>query len=211
MKKDILSSIIKVNENLIIPGVVVKNINSLNLNIEEFILMMYFINQKESITLDIAKISTAVNIDGTKVFDLINSLNEKNYISIETKKNNGIFEEFITTELFYNKLSSLLLDQEKEKTDSNIYSVFEREFGRQLSPIECENIDKWIENGITEELIREALKEAVLSNVKQIRYIDKILQNWTSQGYKSPQDIKRNKESKEEVIEEIYDYDWLNE
>jgi len=211
MKQDIISSIIKVNDSVIVPGVVIKNIDKLNLNIDEFILMIYFINQKDNITLDITKISKDLNIEGAKLFDLINSLNEKNYISIETKKNNGIFEEFISTELFYNKLSSLLLDHEKEKSDSNIYSVFEREFGRQLSPIECEIIDKWVENGISEELIKEALKEAILSNVKQIRYIDKILSNWTSQGYKVPNDIKRNKEIKEEVIEQIYDYDWLNE
>ena len=198
MKQDIISSIIKVNDSVIVPGVVIKNIDKLNLNIDEFILMIYFINQKDNITLDITKISKDLNIEGAKLFDLINSLNEKNYISIETKKNNGIFEEFISTELFYNKLSSLLLDHEKEKSDSNIYSVFEREFGRQLSPIECEIIDKWVENGISEELIKEALKEAILSN-------------WTSQGYKVPNDIKRNKEIKEEVIEQIYDYDWLNE
>ena len=211
MKQDIISSIIKVNDSVIVPGVVIKNIDKLNLNIDELKLMIYFINQKDNITLDITKISKDLNIEGAKLFDLINSLNEKNYISIETKKNNGIFEEFISTELFYNKLSSLLLDHEKEKSDSNIYSVFEREFGRQLSPIECEIIDKWVENGISEELIKEALKEAILSNVKQIRYIDKILSNWTSQGYKVPNDIKRNKEIKEEVIEQIYDYDWLNE
>lgn len=211
MKKDVLNSVIKVNNDLIVPDTVVKNISTLNMEIDEFILMMYLINQKESISLDINKIAGDLNIEGSKLFDLINSLNEKNYVSIETKKNNGVFEEYISVELFYNKLSSLLLDQEKEKSDSDIYSVFEREFGRQLSPIECENIDKWVSNGISEDLIKEALKEAILSNVKQIRYIDKILQNWVSLGYKKSEDIKRTKETKEEVIEEIYDYDWLNE
>ena len=44
-----------------------------------------------------------------------------------------------------------------------------------------------------------------------MRYIDAVLFNWTKKGYKKVSDVKRKKEPKEEEIEEIYDYDWLNE
>ena len=87
---------------------------------------------------------------------------------------------------------------------------FEKEFGRTLSPVEYETISKWIESNIPLELIEAALKEAILSGVNSIRYIDKILFEWNKKGYKTPSDII-NKSKKDEYIEEIYDYDWLNE
>ena len=212
MKNDILNDVIKVNDNLIIPGVVVKNFDKLNLEAKEFLLMIYFINQKDNVTLDVVRISNDLNMDSSVVFELINKLNEKNYISIEMKKTNGIIEEFISTDLFYNKLTSIVLDKKKEDNDNDIYSLFEKEFGRQLSPTECENIDRWIENDISEELIKEALKEAILNGVRNMRYIDKILFNWSNNGYKTVEDIKRKKETKsDEIIEKLYDYDWLNE
>ena len=138
-------------------------------------------------------------------------LNEKNYISIEMKKNNGIIEEFISTDLFFNKISSLLLDNQTNSDNNDIYTIFEKELGRTLSPTELETINKWTQSGIEDELIIEALKEAVLSGVYNMRYIDAVLFNWTKKGYKKVSDVKRKKEPKEEEIEEIYDYDWLNE
>ena len=212
MKNDVLNSVIKVNDNLIMPGVIVKNFDKLEMDAHELLLMLYFINQKDNVTLDVSRISKDLNLESATVFDLINRLNEKNYISIEMKKNNGVIEEFISTELFYNKLTSLLLDQKKEESDNDIYSLFEQEFGRQLSPTECENIDRKCQDFEPRLLVKEALKEAILSGVRSMRYIDKILFNWSNNGYKSVEDIKRKKEKKDdEVIEKIYDYDWLNE
>ena len=209
MKNKILNDVIKVNDNLIIPGYIIKNFDKLNLEGLDLILLLYFINQKGNITFDISKISNDLNIDNSKVLELINDLNEKNYISIEMKKNNGVIEEFISTELFYNKISSLLIENKKDDESNDIYSIFEKEFGRTLSPTEFETINKWLESEISEELIKEALKEAILSGVHNMRYIDSILFSWTKKGYKKREDIVRKNEVKDNV--EVYDYDWLNE
>ena len=77
-----------------------------------------------------------------------------------------------------------------------------------------EELHKMLKNGeiTSEELIKEALKEAVLSDVRNISYIDKIIANWMKKGYKSVEDVKRKKTiKKEEEIEEILIPDWLNE
>ena len=210
MKNNLVNELIKVNKNLIIPSFLYKNINKLNLTLEEFILLVYFINLKDNITFDMNKIKEDVNLESSEILELINNLNEKNYISIETKKNNGVIEEFISLDLFYNKMSSMLLDGEKEEKNSDIYSLFEKEFGRTLSPSEYEQISNWLQNDISEEMIKEALKEASLSGVHTIRYIDSIIFNWSKKGYKNTTDIKR-KTSNDEKIETIYEYDWLNE
>ena len=76
----------------------------------------------------------------------------------------------------------------------------ENEFARSLSPIEYETITNWLNNGISEELINDALKEAVVNGVTNLRYIDKIIYEWT----------KKNANSKEgNDYEELFDYDWL--
>ena len=210
MKNNLINELIKVNKNLIIPSFLYRNISKLNLTLEEFILLTYFINLKDNITFDMNKIKEDVDLESSEILELINNLNEKNYISIETKKNNGVIEEFISLDLFYNKMSSMLLDEEKEENNSDIYSLFEKEFGRTLSPNEYEQINNWLQNDISEEMIKEALKEASLSGVHTIRYIDSIIFNWSKKGYKNTTDIKR-KTSNDEKIETIYEYDWLNE
>ena len=211
MKDNLINELTKVNNDLIIPGYIIKNYDKLDLEGYDFLLLIYLINQKEQIPFDINKISSDLNIDNNKTFEIVNNLNEKNYISIDMKKNNGVIEEYITTDLFFNKMSSILMDSKKEEEDSDIYSVFESEFGRVLSPIETETIRRWIESDIEEDLIKEALKEAVLSDVRNISYIDKIIANWMKKGYKTVEEVKRKKPKKDEEIEEILIPDWLNE
>lgn len=205
-----INDLIKVNDNFIIPNYVIKNYEKLGLDGLDFIMLIYFINQRSNVTFDVNKIAIDLNLDSSKVLEVINSLNEKNYISIEMKKNNGVIEEYISTDLFYNKISSMLMENVSSEKETDLYSVFEKEFGRTLSPTEFTSINNWLENGISEEMIKEALKEAILSGVHNIRYIDTILFNWTKKGYKKPEDVKRKKDDTEEIIE-VYDYDWLNE
>ena len=205
-----INDLIRVNDSYIIPNYIIKNYEKLDLEGLDFIMLIYFINQRNNVAFDVNKIANDLNLESSKVLEIINSLNEKNYISIEMKKNNGVIEEYISVDLFYNKVSTMLMENISDKKDTDLYSVFEKEFGRTLSPTEFSSINNWIENGISEELIREALKEAILSGVHNIRYIDTILFNWTKKGYKKPEDVKRKKEDEDEIIE-VYDYDWLNE
>lgn len=212
MKNEILKDMIRVNGSLVIPSIMYKNFDEIKLDGLDLILMIYFMNQNNTISFDIVKIAEDLNIESSKVLEIINNLNEKNYISFEMKKNdNNVIEEYISIEPFYNKLLSLALDSNTKNENTDIFSKFEKEFGRTLNPTEIEKINSWIEGDISEELIIEALKEASLSNVHQIRYIDSILFRWVKSGYKTVKDIKRKKPVQEEKIEELYAYDWLNE
>ena len=63
---------------------------------------------------------------------------------------------------------------------TNLFTVFEQEFGRLLSPFECETIGGWLdEDKYSDELIRFALKEAVFAGKLNFRYIDRILIDWS--------------------------------
>lgn len=210
MNKNVIESLMIVNNHLIIPNYFIKYYKKFDLENNELLMLIYLLNCNEKLILDNKKISKDLYLEENEVLNIISSLIEKNYISIEMSKNNGIIEEYISLDLFYEKINSYLIENDKKDNSSNIYSKFEKEFGRTLSPVEYETISKWIESNIPLELIEAALKEAILSGVNSIRYIDKILFEWNKKGYKTPSDII-NKSKKDEYIEEIYDYDWLNE
>lgn len=59
----------------------------------------------------------------------------------------------------------------------NVCSVFEREFGRPLSPMEVDRIRQWCEE-TDSMLIMEALRRAVMMGKMNFRYIDAILLEW---------------------------------
>ena len=210
MNKNLIDELLRVNNNLIMPSYLIKYVSKLDINIDEFVMILYFLNRKEKLIFDVKKIADELYINQNDVLNTINSLIEKNYISIEMSKENKIIEEYISLDLFFAKINSLLVDNEKNNNSTDIYSKIEKEFGRTLSPVEYETINKWIEGNISIELIESALKEAILNGVTSIRYIDKILFEWNKKGYKNKEDIIPKK-NQEEMIEEIYDYDWLNE
>ena len=210
MNKNVIESLMVVNNHLIIPNYFIKYYKKFDLENNELLMLIYLLNCNEKLILDNKKISKDLYLEENEVLNIISSLIEKNYISIEMSKNNGIIEEYISLDLFYEKINSCLIENDKKDNSSDIYSKFEKEFGRTLSPVEYETISKWIESNIPIDLIEAALKEAILSGVNSIRYIDKILFEWNKKGYKTSSDIV-NKNKKNEYIEEIYDYDWLNE
>ncbi len=210
MNKKIIDELIKVNKDLIIPNYFVKYLSKLEITSTELIVLLYFLNNKESLSFNLEKISKDLYMDENIILDTINNLIEKDYISIEMNNDNGVISEFISLDLFYSKISSFIQENNESINSTDIYSQFESEFGRTLSPIEYETINKWIESNISEDLIKKALKEAVLNGVNSIRYIDKILFEWSKKGYKNTSDID-NKKEKDNYVEEIYDYDWLNE
>ncbi|WP_248925481.1 DnaD domain protein [Paenibacillus hamazuiensis] len=71
--------------------------------------------------------------------------------------------------------ASLLQDE-----GSNVFTIFENEFGRPLTPMEMETITTWLDKDrYKEELILAALKEAVFAGKVHFKYIDRILLDWS--------------------------------
>lgn len=62
---------------------------------------------------------------------------------------------------------------------TNLFSVFEQEFGRPLSPMEVEMINGWLDKDeYGEDMVLFALKESVFAGKLHFRYIDRILLEW---------------------------------
>ena len=120
--------------------------------------------------------------------------------------------EIVRLEPFYMMVNENLNIIENKKEEVDIYTIFEKEFGRPLSSMEYEIIRAWHEKGFSEELIIGALKEAEYNGVNNLRYIDKILYEWQRKGYKTMKEVSnRDSESSFRETKELFDYNWLDD
>ncbi len=215
MKENKLLSVIK-DGNVVVPLYLFKRIKELKLTLEEFLFLMYLCNKGNKIIFNPNIFKEDLAYELMDVMKMVSALSEKDFITVDVEINDkGIREEYINLDNFFNKVNLLMLEDANNKTiDSDIFSFIENEFSRTLSPSEFEFIKAWLENGNSEEFVKEAVKEASINGVSNLRYVDKILYEWNKKGFKTVEDIKKNKqefrEKKNEKVE-IFEYDWLDE
>ena len=209
MKSKKLLEFLKAND-LVIPSILLMNYKDLKLNEKEILFLSLLMSYDGEIGFDPAYFSKILSFEVNDILEILSSLSTKKYVNVVVKKSAGKMKEFLDISCLYEKLMSYVISLEDEEKETEIYSVIETELGRTLSPIEYETIGGWINANISEELIKEALKEAVLNGVGNLKYIDKILYEWTKKGYRKASDVRRKKRVKEEDVE-LFDYDWLDE
>lgn len=221
MKSSKLISMLK-KGNFVVPLYLFQLRDKFNTSFEEFIFLVYLTNLGDKVIFNPSSLASNLNLTLEEVLSYIDSLTEKNYITIEVIKNEkNVMEEYILLDMFYQKLTNIMIDDinqakiEEEKT-SNVFEVIEKEFARPLTSIEYEIISAWLEDGTKEELILEAIKEAVFSGVCNLRYIDKIIYEWGKKGIKTAKDVEKNRTNFKEKQEhkeklELFEYDWFED
>ena len=202
--------------NIVIPLYILKYFKKFDLTMEEFIFLMYLYNRQDNLDFNPDKISLDLNIDIMEVMGYVAVLTDKGYLKLEVKKTeNNILEEVIDLSSFYERISMLLINNDKEeKEDNNILFYIEKELGRPMSSVEIKIVNEWKNNNISDELIKKALSIALNDGVYSLKYIDKILVDWVTRGYKSVSDIEKNKEMVKEIDDntpDIVDWDWLDD
>ncbi len=216
--EDKLKDIVK-SGNIVIPLYLFRNYKKLKLELNEFIFLMYLYSKGNNIPLNPKLFSEEFGISEKDIMILIDSLSTKHVLEDKVVKNDkNISEEVICLDLFYEKYGLLLLDDvnsSKESNKSDIFDFIQKEFGRTLAPTEYEVIKAWIDDGNSEEVIKEAVKEAIINGVSNLRYIDKILLEWRKKGIKTASDVEKNRKSyrkkEEENDDKIFDYDWMDD
>lgn len=82
-------------------------------------------------------------------------------------------------------------------------TMFEEEFGRPLSAMECDQLRTWLsEDAYPEWMIAEALRESVLANKYSFRYIDRVLFDWQRNQIKSRQDLDTYRQQHRDRVRE---------
>ena len=189
-----------------------KIIKEFSLSIYELVLIVYFLNQDKPV-FDIKEIKEVTLMDEKEIMEAFSSLTNKGLLNMSVvKEKSGKVSEVIDLGNVYKAMVSEVKIEAKKQTNSNIFTTFEQEFGRPLTPIEFEIINAWLKSNMNEELIISALKEATFNGVSNLRYIDKILYEWGKKGFKSVDDVNKHLKTKnKEPAKELFDYNWLDE
>lgn len=200
-------------KDFIIKNFLIKVGVELNLTLNDMLLLVYFMNQ-EVPTLNMQNITSSIYLREEQIMESFNKLIGIKLISMKVEKDSrGVRTEVINLDNIIKYATSDITKKHKVDEKDNIFEKFENEFGRTLSPIEYEIINDWINSGISKELIIQALKESIYNGAKSLRYISKILMSWQEKGYKSKSDLNQGikNELDNNVLTELFDYNWLDE
>lgn len=192
--------------NTQIPTLLLRHYKDLSLSNDELVLILQlksFIDKGDKFP-STEKIAKNMHMTEQNVFKAIHQLIQKKILFIETTKDaEGMTQDAYSLDMLWERLLVLIkqLNNEKQdivqkKEEKNLYSMFEAEFGRPLSPIEAETLVAWTkEDNYPVELIELALKEAVLNQVYNFKYIDRILLSWEKKNIRTKEQVEKESQS----------------
>lgn len=203
-------------QNFVIGEDILKAIKKNNLTLDEALLIIYFCGNNNHPVLDIDEISNKFGMEELSIMQAFASITNKNLIQIKMEKNKeGKVEELIDLTHLYESIAYDMNEVAKKESNDSIFNAFENEFARPLSSVEFELINNWLDKGISEELIRLALKEAIFNGSFTLRYIDAILNEWVKKGFKTGKEVdlylKKRKAPRIRSEEDFFDYNWLED
>ncbi|MEX6346902.1 MULTISPECIES: DnaD domain protein [Staphylococcus] len=128
--------------------------------------------------------------------------------SVNTPINTNVKEN--TTSINTTRLNNTSSSNQPQQ--SNVYDFYQKNGFGIMRPIIIDQIKDWIndfgENG--EEIVIEALKEAVNQNVTNWSYTNAILKSWYNDNVKSIEDVQARKNKREKTNSSNENDDWLN-
>lgn len=181
-----------------ISGLVLKSYRKLGLSDTEFMLLLQLrqFGERENVEFPTPEqLAERLGISAKDVAQMLGRLMRDGFLAIDDEIDpaTGIQSERYSLDGWLLKAAEwAAADKREEKRSSgrqsvsrqadpsNLFTVFEQEFGRLLSPMECETIGAWLDQDrYSDEIIRFALKEAVFAGKLSFRYIDRILLEWS--------------------------------
>ncbi len=191
MKK--LSAFIQ-QPQIVLPSYFLENYTKMGLNDRSFLVLLQLIHLKNSGN-DFpapSKIAERMSIDENICKDTLFELIQLGFVTIEIHETSeGMSNEQLVITPLYDKIaqsfSKQIQNQKREQSaEDNLYPLFEQEYGRALTPLECDLLVQWIDTDQYDPaLIKTALKESVIASVFSFRYIDRILMDWAKNGIKT--------------------------
>ena len=192
--------------NFVLPSALLLNYNQLFSSSDDFLVWQFFYLQNTTALGELSPSQIAEKI-GKQVYEVnqaISRLTEKGLLQYRTIELNGEIEVIFDATLALESLDKLFEKQETSqavpaKNDlKDLVETFQQELGRFLSPFEIEDLEKSLkEDGTSADLIKEALREAVLNGKPNWKYIQAILRNWRHEGIKSIAQVEAKRQERE--------------
>lgn len=188
---------------LVIPQALLMHLLDIFPTSESFSIWLYFYGDESMAPSQIAK---HLKMSTAEVNHAISLLTEHETLVAEFDETTGDMR--FDTRPAFAKLDALLLaPQMSEAASENadqisdiarLIAAFEPEMPGGLTPINIEELQKWLTDDKYEaELILLALREAALNRKVSLPYIRAILRNWRNDGVVSARDIEDNRDARE--------------
>jgi DNA replication protein len=218
--------------NITIPTALLNHYKNLKLTEQELVLILHLLSfmEKGNFFPTIGELSERMTCDCT---NMLRRLIQKGFIEIKDGfSEDGIrYEQYSLDPLWERLVTQFQLANNVQETTKNeqnetdLYTCFEQEFGRPLSPFECETLGMWLDDDHHDPvIIKAALREAVISGKLNFRYIDRILFEWKRNGVKTIEQAKsygrrfrqhqivsRQKGEHETKSDSVPIYNWLEQ
>jgi DNA replication protein len=187
--------------NISIPSILLSEYRKLNLNEYELVLLLNIISflEKGHDFPTPEELSSRMTVSVSECNEMLRRLIQKGCIEIMDQYSpEGIrYEKYSVKPLWERLVEQFLLNSKnsnelnKQGEETDLYTCFEKEFGRPLSPFECESLAMWMDDDNHDpKIIKAALREAVMSGKLNFRYIDRILFEWKKNGIKTIEQAK---------------------
>lgn len=200
-----------VNGAVTLPNLLLSSYKKMGLNETEVLLLIHLwrFEQEEKQSYPTPKeLSNYMTVDCDEIQDLLAGMIEKKILSVEHiyDTNNqrwtdrfsfaGLFDQLMehwalqkAQEMEQEKDSGLQLSAE---TAQNLFQAFEDEFGRLLTPFESNQILEWCyQDKYSPELVLEALRKASIRGIKNLKYIDSILLDWSKHNISTLAEVEQ--------------------
>ena len=193
--------------NLVLPSILLLHFKELFPSSDDFLVWQFFYLQNTTGLEEMSPSQIAERI-GKEISDVnqsISNLTERGLLQYRTIELNGEIELLFDASLALERLDDLLgassssADQLTPQNQlKDLVETFQKELGRLLTPFEIEDLTKTLkEDGTSADLIKEALREAVLNGKANWKYIQAILRNWRHEGIKSVAQIEAKRAERE--------------
>lgn len=215
-----------------VPSLLVEHYHEIGLNEQECMLLIevhsFIIKGDEFPTFE--NLSARMTLNETECADMLRDLVRHGFLSIVQKTENELYTEAYSLQPLWEKLIRFSYREEAtltpKATEETLYTLFETEFGRPLSPIECETLAMWTDDDHqSPAMIKAALREAVVSGKLNFRYIDRILFEWKKNGIRTAAQAKAHGDQirrrqpamrpaqpdTSDKADKKPDYDWLDQ
>ena len=192
--------------NLVLPSDLLLHYNQLFSSSDDFLVWQFFYLQNTTALgeLSPSQIAEKIGKNVTEVNQAISRLTEKGLLQYRTIELNGEIEVIFDATLALERLDQLFEKQAPNQVQSapndlkSLVDTFQQELGRLLSPFEIEDLEKSLkEDGTSADLIKEALREAVLNGKPNWKYIQAILRNWRHEGIRSVAQVEVKRQERE--------------
>jgi DNA replication protein len=189
-----------------IPAMWLSKLSQLGLSPAEFLILVQILAASQLERQDFLtpqELALRSGMTAMETSEHIGNLVNQGFLSIgERLEENGTHSNYYDLKPLWSRLRGRdPLNNQTREWRKDVVTLFEEEFGRPLSGLECEQIRQWMErDGHAEWIITEALREAVLANKYSFKYIDRILYDWQRNRIRTRSELEAYRESYRERI-----------